>query len=399
MPVWHEATREWVKEGRLVVLGVTQEQHPDRCRLFAQWKKFDWPILHDPINIFQSQAVPIVVAIDEHGIVRSVRPRPQSFEREFLNMTFEDDRQRKVNPIVEKKDLALLERETGSKGDAQAWRNYADALVLWGGPSYVDDVIAAYAQAVKKNPREADSLFRLGVCYRMRHDSTNRRPGDFQAAVDYWGKALALSPNQYIWRRRIQQYGPRLDKPYPFYDWVERAVVEIESRSETPVALTVQPYGAEIARPTRQFAIERPKQTSPDPSGRINRDKTALIETEVAVVPDTSSAGHSYRIHITFVPNRKRKAHWNNEAEPLRLWVDGPQGWDISRQLLAAPQGKADESNEIRRLDFEIKAPSTATGKTKLNAYALYYVCEDVGGTCLFLRQDINIDVNVRGAQ
>ena len=76
VPVWHEATREWVKQGRLVLLGVTQEQHADRCRLFAQWKRFDWPILHDPINLLEAPAVPIVVAIDEHGIVRAIRPRP-----------------------------------------------------------------------------------------------------------------------------------------------------------------------------------------------------------------------------------------------------------------------------------------------------------------------------------
>ncbi len=52
------------------MLGVTQEQHADRCRLFAQWKQFGWPILHDPINLLEAPAVPIVVAIDEHGIVR-----------------------------------------------------------------------------------------------------------------------------------------------------------------------------------------------------------------------------------------------------------------------------------------------------------------------------------------
>ncbi len=80
----------------------------------------------------------------------------------------------------------------------------------------------------------------------------------------------------------------------------------------------------------------------------------------------------------------------------MRLWVEAPKGWEISRQLLLAPQGKKPETNEIRRLDFEVKAPDTATGRTRLNAYALYYVCEDVVGTCLFLRQDIELDIDVR---
>ena len=108
MPVWHEATREWVKQGRLVLLGVTQEQHADRCRLFAQWKRLDWPILHDPINLLEAPAVPIVVAIDEHGIVRAVRPRPETFAAEFLDKTFADDAQPGAPPSAGPPDVASL---------------------------------------------------------------------------------------------------------------------------------------------------------------------------------------------------------------------------------------------------------------------------------------------------
>ena len=61
MPVWHEGTAKWVKEGKLVLLGVTQEQHADRCRLLAQWKGFGWPILHDPINVLEATGVPIQI--------------------------------------------------------------------------------------------------------------------------------------------------------------------------------------------------------------------------------------------------------------------------------------------------------------------------------------------------
>jgi peroxiredoxin len=87
VPVWHDLTRQLVNDNKLVVLGVTQEQHPERCRLFAQWKQFDWPILHDPINVLETSAVPVVVAIDEQGVVRSTRPQPQSFEKEFIDKT------------------------------------------------------------------------------------------------------------------------------------------------------------------------------------------------------------------------------------------------------------------------------------------------------------------------
>ena len=67
-------------------------------------------------------------------------------------------------------------------------------------------------------------------------DSVTSQAGDFQAAVDHWGAALRLNPNQYIYRRRIQQYGPRLTKPYPFYDWIKQARSDIAARGGTSLA-------------------------------------------------------------------------------------------------------------------------------------------------------------------
>ena len=52
--------------------------------------------------------------------------------------------------------------------------------------------------------------------------------------------------------------------------------------------------------------------------------------------------------------------------------------------------------SEPRHFEFEIFAAANARGTSKLTAYALYYVCEDVGGTCRFLRQDIPITVTVK---
>ena len=59
------------------------------------------------------------------------------------------------------------------------------------------------------------------------------------------------------------------------------------------------------------------------------------------------------------------------------------------------PRGPGAESNEVRRLDFEVKAPPTAAGKLVLAAYALYNTCEQAGGRCLFLRQDVPIKIVV----
>ncbi len=80
-------TREWVRQGKLAVVGITQEQHPERCRRFLQWQQIDWPILHDPINVTQVKGVPIEIAIDEYGVVRSLSPRREDFEESLFRRT------------------------------------------------------------------------------------------------------------------------------------------------------------------------------------------------------------------------------------------------------------------------------------------------------------------------
>jgi hypothetical protein len=395
VPVWHETTRPWVKQGRLVLLGVTQEQHADRCRLFAQWKRFDWPILHDPINLLEAPAVPIVVAIDEHGIVRATRPRPESLAAEFLDKTFADDAPAESPHAAGPPDTASLRRTAEASPSADAWRAVGDALTIWSGASRIDDAIAAYSSGLRLDPSDKNALFRLGVAYRIRHESPARRPGDFQAAIDAWGRALELDPNQYIWRRRIEQYGPRLTKPYAFYDWIAQAKADIIHRGEVPVPLVLEPYGSELAGPVRDVLKEDKAPAEPDPRGQIHLDATHLIETEVSVVPARVRPGQAARVHITFRPNAARTGHWNNESSPLRIWVAGAEGWTIAPRLLEAKQGSQPESDEVRRLDFEVKAPPTAEGKTRLSAYALYNACEQAGGRCLFLRQDLTIVVEV----
>ena len=61
-------------------MGIIQEQHPDRCRLFMQWKEMDWPILVDALKLYGVDAVPITYAIDEAGIVRAVNPKPADLD-------------------------------------------------------------------------------------------------------------------------------------------------------------------------------------------------------------------------------------------------------------------------------------------------------------------------------
>ena len=146
-----------------------------------------------------------------------------------------------------------------------------------------------------------------------------------------------MDPNQYIWRRRIQQYGPRLDKPYPFYDWVPQARAAITERGETPAELAVEPRGAEFAKPLEQFETREALQEEPDPGGRIHRDEGQFVYAEATVVPPVVKPGETARVHVTMRPNQETKSHWNNEAEELAYWVAPPVGWEADRQHLTYP--------------------------------------------------------------
>jgi hypothetical protein len=210
------------------------------------------------------------------------------------------------------------------------------------------------------------------------------------------GQALELDPNQYIWRRRIQQYGPRLEKPYPFYDWVEQAREEIGARGEVPVTLAVEPAGAELAIPLQNLASAEPAQQNPDPLGRIIRDDEQFVQIEAVSVPAIVAAGDAARVHLIFRPDQSMKAHWNNEVDDLLLWVDALPGWSIDRNLHTVANPAAPVSHETRRLDFEVQCEEeTPAGEVILPAFVLYYVCEDEDGTCLYRRQDVAIPLRV----
>jgi tetratricopeptide (TPR) repeat protein len=396
VPGWHEATKKLQEEGKVQMIGIIQEQHPDRARLFMQWKRMGWPILVDSFNLLNVAAVPITLAIDEDGIIRarglSVKAASR-IEEDFVNRTYE--RPQSALPAVPP-DLAKLKLLTRKIG-AQSREEYATALALWGGMNRTSEVIENYQEALRTDPESGPLHFRLGVAYRMRYDSEHRRINDFAKAIEHWAKALEIDPNQYIWRRRIQQYGPRLDKPYPFYDWVAKAREEIRKHGETPVPLPVEPTGAELAQPAKTFEISPAARPEPDPQGRVRRDKERLIMIETVAVPPSIVPGGAARLHVIFRTNPAVKAHWNNEAEGLVFWLEPQKELMVERSYISLPNPPQEVSQETRIVEFEIRCPPDAKpGTFKLSGYALYYGCEDVNGTCLYRRQDVAINLIVR---
>ena len=271
--------------------------------------------------------VPQTLAIDEHGIVRLINPDKDRIEDEFLSQRYGATLAAEAMPP----DEATLPRPA-ARASAGAWRAYGDQLFRWGSPEGLTDVITSYEHALALEPDHGPTYFRLGVAHRARYDSDDRQPDDFRQAVEHWEAALDVDPNNYIWRRRIQQYGqygPRLDKPYPFYDWVPTARAAIEARGAAPVPLEVEPGGAEFAEPAETFVTADETVSEPDPDNRIYQDPAELILVEALTVPTRIIAGSSTRAHLTFRPNLERKAHWNNEAEDMVFWVNPPDGWEV----------------------------------------------------------------------
>jgi hypothetical protein len=379
--VWHEATESLQRDGKVQIIGIIQEQHPDRARLFMQWKQMGWPIMVDGLNLLGVGLVPITLFVDEFGIIRAINPQRSDVEglEEFLNAEYE---------ATDGDEIVALNGRS-----LKAVR--ANRLLLWGHPADFSEAIRLYDGVVESEPENGPAHFRLGVAHRMRHDSSYRQASDFRLAVENWALALYMNPNQYIWRRRIQQYGPRLDKPYPFYDWVSEARRQISERGEKPVELTVEPSGAEIAKPFGSFSNGGQTKAEPDPGGRIVRDQGQYIKVNHVVVKSTATDGWAARVHVRFSPNQFNKAHWNNEVGQLELWVSAPSGWETSSRFFTVPNPKKAVSLESRDIEFEIRSKELpVSGKLTVPAYALYYVCEDVDGTCLYRRHDLSIEVN-----
>jgi len=286
-------------------VGIIQEQHPDRCRLFMQWKRMNWPILVDALNQYGVSAVPITYAIDQAGIVRAVNPKPAELDA-FLESPA---RETGPPPPAPRPDIEKTRPAAGA-GSAAEWGAYADAL----------------------------------------------------------------------------------------FGWIEEARAAIRARGEEPSPLVTEPSGSEIAAPAERFAGDDSGGRPPDPSGRVRRD-TALIRVDAAVVPPAVGPDSVTRVHLLLVPNAADQAHWNNEAEPLRVWLDPPGGWSVDRREARAPQPPAAVSTEPREVQFELKAPPVLEGRTvEVPGYALYYVCQEADGVCLFRRQDFILAIGVSGS-
>ena len=350
------------------MLGISEEQHGDRTRLFMQWQEMDWPVLIDSLNLLEVKAVPITLLIDQWGIIRYSRPTDR--------------------------DLTTFLETDYSQNPESAQAKWSDALTTAVSAVHTSEVSLGAAIEAQPAPetRTPRQWFHAGVIYRKRYDSDNREPGDFAKAVESWNRALSGDPSQYIWRRRIQQYGPRLDKPYPFYDWVPKAREQILERGDTPAELTVEPSGAEFAAPVRSDGnIDKAAEALqfPDPQGQLPVDEHDFVRIASVVVPSTADDKPALRIHLTLTPNDEKDVHWNNESGFMTIWWLGAEG-ERTGSIIPVPESVAANavSEEIRRFEFEVQPPADTR---EITGEVFTYVCEGRTATCQFLRKPFTI--------
>ncbi len=396
--MWQEAAQPLIDAGKLKAVGIVQEQHPDRARLYKQWRNLPWPILIDSLNLLPLKVVPVPVLVDEIGrVVASAEGRTVAQARRVLEqfVSSEPAIGGWSHPV---KPVDLDEERTLACTDAMDWnrRGIVEFLHGDGSAANLDAAVAAFTNAAGRRHGNARYQFRSGVALRRRADGPVHFSDDGQRAINAWQRALTIDPAQYIWRRRLQQYGPRLDKPYNFYFWVEEARRAITARGEKPVPLRAEPHGAELAPPSRGAAARVPALLDPEAILGLPIDAARLILTEALVTPARVRPGKRVRVRVTFRPRPTDPPWWNNEAEGLQLAVQPPDGWTLIEGTFDFPKPAAEESREVRTLEFELAIPADALpGTVTIPAYAAYDVCEDTQGVCIRLRQNLTLRITI----
>lgn len=367
-------------------MGIVLEQHPERARLFMQWQNMDWPVAVDALNLLELKAVPVTLLLDPDGRISRISPDRDSFAESLENL----------EPPPPPPDPEALWKP---------WIGEAERLFLSEDKSFtrmISQLETRLKSLPPQSPQTALTCFRLGVVTKAREESPDSEPTDFARAVDFWQRALDQDPNQYIWRRRIQQYGPRLAKPYPFYDWVPQALEDLNRRGTpwdgSPISLT----GSEVT-PPEQNDPDQTAHPNPDPDNKINHLAPASsIHVSLAAIPKNFKPGETVRVHVQFRLTQPLVRQWNNEAEPAILhipqtvWTPQPLNlvWD------SFPTESAN-SSETRSFDFEITVPESdpspiASGNSiHIPAFLVSHFCDKLTGVCYLARRDAPVTLEM----
>jgi len=210
----------------------------------------------------------------------------------------------------------------------------------------------------------------------------------FDLAIRNWENALAIDPNQYIWRRRIQQFGPILEKPYPFYDWVPKARKEILARGETPKTQPIFLTESELASPRQKPGNQAEAAVSPDPSNSLTRD-FQNVDSSISIIPSKPKPGDSFRVFINLSLKNSELVSWNNESLPAQIYI--PKSDFSSRPILKMWRQFPNEahSDELRIFDFELQMPIKPNEQNTIECFVVVDLCDKKTGLCFSRRIDL----------
>lgn len=374
MPGWHAKTKQLVQDGKLVVAGLAPEQHGDRMALFLQWKGMeDMPVMIDSFNILGLKAVPITLLIDEAGIIRYRNPSDKNLAAFLALPPAEVDSGPKAPQLT-----------AGLMGIDPA------ATIPW--TVDLDHLATLLADPQPPEWSSTACHFQLGVAYRKRYDSKQRQPTDFASAVAQWTTALKRDPSNYIWRRRLQQYGPVLDKPYPFYNWIEQARTDITARGDKPHPLVTEPGEAELAIPSKRPGSVENLPPHPDPDGKLLCDTEERFLVMTAVVPHTKKPDRAVRGFIEIQPKAAHQAKWNDEAGLSTVHIKAPPGWIALPPVVTLMPTTHAPLSSARRVEFEMHREGASPNENPVATAEIFLQsCSGSEGLCQFLRRDVQL--------
>lgn len=350
-----------------------------------QWKKMHWPLFVDSFNLLEVKAVPITILVDASGSIFKTSP----YRKDFQSMLNKASQSTGPHGQLANKDYWTTKLTK---------RTSAIYSHLGENPDY-----AALIQTFEKLRQSESQIrsehleFMTGVAFKLRSETSKRQLTDFSESIAHWETALRLDPNQYIWRRRIQQYGPLLEKPYPFYDWVDTAIQKINDRGENPINGNFVLTESEKARPSKDQKLIKSKagnRAAPDPLNRLQKGNGRYASVKVATIPSHPSPGQSFRAFVHLELSQPNFVQWNNEGALSQLYVapsilnENPihQFWEN------APDNEY--SIEQRVFDFELKCPKDLSQLNDKNAplgYIVVNVCDKFTGVCFACRIDFSI--------
>jgi|CXWL01.1.fsa_nt_gi peroxiredoxin len=248
LPEWNEKTKALIAADKLVVIGVSQEQSPERSRLLLQWLKIDWPVLHDPLNTHEVRKLPTVIAIDEHGYVQDPHAKIETFESKFVNQTYPKPGKPAYYERDVLQDPRVTRRIVEDTNAAEDWNRHGTSIILSWRPALLPEGVESFTKLTGKEPKSAVAYFRLGVAHLFRRASEFAQGDDLEGAQKALKKAAALSSSNEVFAQRLlvasgKDTGEK---------WIKLARKEIKARGEKPVALPKGNKPSATSAPTKK---------------------------------------------------------------------------------------------------------------------------------------------------